>query len=423
MDAAAVELDFRAQRGLAIVKDKGAQIRQIVEDKYLVPSQTLTSSGYVVDVTAASCTCPDYAELGGVGREHRCKHLWAVLYVRREVTMPDGSVVVSKKKVVLDRRDFRKYNPGQREETPRARVLLKALYDGIVPPPYRGNGRPCSPLNDVLFGATMKVWNKLSARRAEGDATEWRKLGYVKCVPHFNTILNLMEDPTITPLLQVLIMETAAPLVAFEKEQAYAADGTGFATGVYGSYCEHKHGVTKQKKHRHYIKTHVIAGTYTHAVTYVAPTDGRVSDMEMLPELVQQMAKRFPVKEVSADKGYLSKMNAQIIASCGAVPYIMFRDNSTGTKGPEGWNTMWHSFSGDREEYLRHYHRRSNVETVFHMVKAKFGERLLMRTRTAQFNEVLLKYVCHNISCLAMAFKTLGIDPKFERIFAEAGRP
>lgn len=422
MDAKAVDLDFRAQRGLAIVKDKGTQIRQIVEDKYLVPSQTLASGGYVVDVTAASCTCPDWAELGGVGRDHRCKHLWSVLILTHRVVMPDGTTVVSEKKVVLDRRDFRKYNPAQREETPRARLLLKSLYEGVVQPPYQGNGRPSLPLSDVLFGASMKVWGKLSARRAEGDAQEWKKLGYVQKVPHFNSILNFMDDPTVTPLLQVLIMETAAPLVAFEKEQAYAADGTGFATGVYGTWSENKHGVPKEKKHRKYIKTHVIAGTYTHAVTYVAPTDGHVSDMDMLPELVQQMAKRFPVKEVSADKGYLSKLNAEIIAKCGAVPYIMFRDNSTGTRGPEGWNSMWHSFSGDRDEYLRHYHRRSNVETVFHMVKAKFGERLMMRTRTAQFNEVLLKYVCHNISCLAMAFKTLGLDPKFERIFADAGR-
>ena len=103
MDAAAIDLDFRAQRGLAIVKAKGTSIRQIVADKYLVPSQTLASGGYVVDVTSASCTCPDWAERGGIGHEHRCKHLWAVLYVRHEVAMPDGNTVVTTKKITIKR--------------------------------------------------------------------------------------------------------------------------------------------------------------------------------------------------------------------------------------------------------------------------------------------------------------------------------
>src|SRR5580658_8643151 len=133
MEAGAIDLDFRAQRGLAIVKNKGATIRQIVEDKYLVPSQTMASGGYVVDMTAKSCTCPDWADLGGVDREHRCKHIWAVLIVRREVTTPDGSVVVTEKRIAIPR-DWRKYNLSQREEEPHAQVLLRALCDGIVQP-------------------------------------------------------------------------------------------------------------------------------------------------------------------------------------------------------------------------------------------------------------------------------------------------
>ena len=30
-------------------------------------------------------------------------------------------------------------------------------------------------------------------------------------------------------------------------------------------------------------------------------------------------------------------------------------------------------------EFNRHYHKRSNVETVFHMVKAKFGDKVRPR--------------------------------------------
>lgn len=421
MEAAAIDLDFRAQRGLAIVKGKGGAIRQIVEDKYLVPSQTMASGGYVVDVTAATCTCPDYSERGGPGRGHRCKHLWAVLIVRREVTTPDGSVVVSEKRIAI-RRNWRKYNLGQCEEKPHATALLRALCDGIEQPEYGGNGRPEFPLSDVVFAATMKVWDGLSARRSKGAMLGYKELGYVRSIPHFNTVLNYMENPVLTPLLQLMILESAAPLVACETDSAYAVDSTGFATLDYGTFSEHKHGVTKEKKVRKYIMAHVIAGTHTHVVTFVQPSENPSADRAMLPVVVQGMAARYKAKEISCDKGYLSKLTPGIIASCGAVPYIMFKENSTGTKGPEAWNRMWHDYSANREEYLRHYHKRSNVESVMQMVKGKFDERLLMRSRTGQFNEILLKFLAHNLSCLAMSIHTLGIEPKFERLLSLSGK-
>jgi hypothetical protein len=68
-----------------------------------------------------------------------------------------------------------------------------------------------------------------------------------------------MEDPALTPLLQILILESAAPLVALEEQAAYAIDATGFATEVYGTYCEHKHGATKVKRHKQYVSVRRIA--------------------------------------------------------------------------------------------------------------------------------------------------------------------
>jgi transposase len=62
---------------------------------------------------------------------------------------------------------------------------------------------------------------------------------------------------------------------------------------------------------------------------------------------------------------------------------------------------------------MQHYHRRSNVETTFSMIKAKFGERLRSKTRTAQENEVLCKILCHNVCCLIQSIYELGIEPTF----------
>ena len=50
---------------------------------------------------------------------------------------------------------------------------------------------------------------------------------------------------------------------------------------------------------------------------------------------------------------------------------------------------MWAFYQFKREEFLPHYHKRSNVETTFSMIKAKFGGSIRSKKRTAQINEIL----------------------------------
>lgn len=62
-----------------------------------------------------------------------------------------------------------------------------------------------------------------------------------------------------------------------------------------------------------------------------------------------------------------------------------------------------------------HYHRRSNVETAFSMIKRKFGEPIRSKGETAQVNEVLAKVARHNLCVLIHSAHTLGIEPRFGR--------
>jgi len=40
----------------------------------------------------------------------------------------------------------------------------------------------------------------------------------------------------------------------------------------------------------------------------------------------------------------------------------------------------------NREEFLAHYHKRSNVETAFSMIKAKFGDAVRSKSDIGQLN-------------------------------------
>ncbi len=161
-----------------------------------------------------------------------------------------------------------------------------------------------------------------------------------------------------------------------------------------------------------------MVGVKTNVVTSVEVTPGTAHDSPYLPQLVKSTAVRFAVNEVSADKGYLGKGNLAAIAAVGATPYIPFKSNTTG-EGPELWRRLYHYFMFNRDDFLAHYHKRSNVETAFSMIKGKFGDAVRAKGETAQVNEVLCKVLAHNLCVLVQAIYELGIEPAF---WAESAR-
>ena len=74
---------------------------------------------------------------------------------------------------------------------------------------------------------------------------------------------------------------------------------------------------------------------------------------------------------------------------------------------------MYHYFMMNREDFMEHYHKRSNVETTFMMVKTKFGDKLKSKKWTAQKNELLCKLIAHNIVVVIHEMHELGIKPDF----------
>ena len=80
-----------------------------------------------------------------------------------------------------------------------------------------------------------------------------------------------------------------------------------------------------------------------------------------------------------SEKGYLGASNMLATLQHGAMPYIPFKSNSVpdsrGSYGPKSelWSRMYHFYALNRAEFLQHYHKRSNVETTFHMIKRCFA--------------------------------------------------
>src|SRR5262245_31836821 len=74
---------------------------------------------------------------------------------------------------------------------------------------------------------------------------------------------------------------------------------------------------------------------------------------------------------------------------------------------------MYYYFLCRREEFLGHYHTRSNVEATFSAIKRKFGDSVRSKGDVAMRSEVLCKIVAHNICVCIAEWYALGIEPVF----------
>jgi len=171
-------------------------------------------------------------------------------------------------------------------------------------------------------------------------------------------------------------------------------------------------GKPKNNKGHPWVKVHLMCGVKTNIVTPVEIGEPTAADTKLLPPMLATTAKQFKVSEVSGDKGYSSEKNMEIVAAAGATPFIAFQEHVTG-KGGGMWSKMFGYFQYRREEFLAHYHKRSNVESTFSMIKRKFGDGLRSRTDTAMRNETLCKVLAHNLVVLIHEMHELGIDPMF----------
>jgi transposase len=398
-------MDIWRERGLAIANSNTVEKNRL---GWKVPSQSGNGT-YIVNMDNGEpfCTCHHFETT-----HEKCQHIYAVEFIVQREQRPDGTEVVTKTMRVTYAQDWPAYNEAQTHEQEKFVALLRDLCDGIPQPEYKF-GRPRLPLADVVFGLAFKSYTTMSGRRFATQLKEAQDAGLIAKAAHYNSAFRYLENPELMPLLKTLIEQSACPLKAVETD--FAVDSSGFATKTYARWFDHKYG---NRTRQTWVKTHLMCGVKTHIVTSVEATPNESADTVQLIPLLKKTAETFPINEVSADKAYSSRRNLHAIQAAGGTAYIPFKGNARGMGSPTTgydslWHRMWHFYNFNREAFLEHYHKRSNVESAFSMIKAKFGGSVRAKTPTAQVNEVLCKVLCHNICVLIQSIYELGIEPTF----------
>jgi len=396
----------REERGLTI-----AALCKLSENHgvWVVPSQTSDDKRYMVNVQKGTCTCLDCTEGG-----NRCKHQYAVEFTMKREHNADGTVTETKTIAFTEKKVYAQnwaaYDLAQTTEKHRLQVLLADLCRDI-PEPKRREGIPGPkrvPMADRIFACCWKVYCGMSQRRWGCDMKDAVDGGHLSRLVHPSKISQFFCDADLTEHFHSLIVQSALPLRAIETD--FAVDSTGFSVSKFVRWHDEKYGCERSGKD--WVKAHICTGVKTNVITAAVIKDRDAHDCPMLPELARTTAANFTIREMSADKAYLSAENVDTIADLGGMAFIAPKSNTTGAAGGL-FEKMFHYYQYNREEFMSKYHKRSNVESTFSAVKRLFGDSVRSRHDVAKVNEVLAKFVCYNLTCVIHSQCELGIEANF----------
>lgn len=260
----------------------------------------------------------------------------------------------------------------------------------------------------------LLIWHKFpnfSARRARSFLLFLKKFKIINAnIPCFKTLCNYRAEPIIGNILDELIIESSKPLSVIEHD--FATDATGIRTNLFSSWYSIR--CQKEIRKRDHLTIHITTGVKSNIVTALNVEIKSGKDNEIFREHVDKTAKNFDVHEFSGDGKYWCKENCRKVIEVGAKPYFKVWKNWSGkSRGCMPWKLMNLEFKNNPEEYGKHYHKRSNVESTNHSKKALFGDKVYSRLPSARINEENLRWINHNLNVLNRAKYEWKINPKF----------
>jgi transposase len=175
-----------------------------------------------------------------------------------------------------------------------------------------------------------------------------------------------------------------------------AVDSTGFGTKSYHRWFNIRNTQNNVKKA--FLKLHATVDTVKKAVLSATVTRGHAHDSPQLKKLLR------PIKDIgdaTADSGYLSRRNCELIAKKHGTPYIMPKKNTTARAyTSKVWREMILKFKHYPVEWLKHYHKRSISESVFSTIKRKLGAYLTSVKLSLQKKELFIKVIVYDLMLL-----------------------
>jgi len=216
------------------------------------------------------------------------------------------------------------------------------------------------------------------------------KIIKLKQIPHFTTLIKFSKK--LSPLL-VRKLITYSCRRSNPKNLNLGVDATGLE-------------LDRTSEHYAMVKGRSIRRKYILQITACGLMDSMLISSVRIGKyisvrnnnflsVVKESAKLGNVEYVAADKGYDSKNNHDyVIRNLNAESCIKVREGCIGRHGNSLRKRVLREFDDKK------YHQRSKIETIFSMIKKRYGSAIKARYKASQIMEAYHKILTHNLDRL-----------------------
>lgn len=264
---------------------------------------------------------------------------------------------------------------------------------GHVLPPYSSKFAPKKFTQPSLLACLcLKEYLKLDYRGLEAllaSAAELRLAVGLRRVPDHST-LHGFGRYRIKPRLLVQVLEAAARLFPRRRNgrPTGALDATGFSRRLASRYYSQRWGTW----HQRYLYWSTVVWTQPRVICAQAARVGPAgSQSRTLPALVATARTVVPLRRLLADADYDSEANHRWCRETAGIESII-----PATRGPRGRRRTPYRQRMQRHFPRRAYGQRWLVETVFSVIKRKFGEALTARCYWQQVKQACLRGIVYD---------------------------
>jgi len=220
-------------------------------------------------------------------------------------------------------------------------------------------------------------------------------------MPHYSTLCKFSHRISSKLISKVLQKVTSLFYRSSGRISTIAVDSTGFPT----SYFSYYYSVRAHKERKGFLKVSLAVDTQKQTILSLKITGNRQHDSQHVQSLLRNASRIKLAHYYVLDKGYDSEaIHRQIREEIRAISYIPIRN----------WNAS-HVGGLFRQKMVKEfdktiYGKRNLVETVFSVVKRKFGGYVRGICFKNQVKEIKLKCIAYSVDRFLKNQKILLVD-------------